>query len=111
MADLAPQRLRGMVLEMPVLDNAVEAIDPSGEVTVSARRVDGHLEIRVADTGRGIPPEAKEKLFLPYFSTKGRGTGLGPAIAYRIVADHHGSIHVEDNVPRGTVFTIELPGQ
>jgi two-component system nitrogen regulation sensor histidine kinase NtrY len=92
-----------------LLDNAVEATEAPGRVTVSAQPVNGHLEIQVADTGRGIPPESKEKLFLPYFSTKGRGTGLGLAIVHRIVTDHHGSIRVEDNVPRGTVFTLELP--
>jgi signal transduction histidine kinase len=63
----------------------------------------------VADTGRGIPEDAKEKLFRPYFSTKGRGTGLGLAIVHRIVADHQGAIRVEDNVPSGSVFTVELP--
>ena len=94
-----------------LLDNAVEATDAPGRVTVSAQQRDGHFAIKVADTGRGIPPEAKEKLFLPYFSTKGRGTGLGLAIVHRIVADHHGSIRVEDNHPRGTVFTLELPGE
>jgi two-component system nitrogen regulation sensor histidine kinase NtrY len=92
-----------------LLDNAVEATDAPGEVTVAAHAVDGHLEIQVADTGRGIPPESKEKLFLPYFSTKGRGTGLGLAIVHRIVTDHQGAIRVEDNAPRGTVFTVELP--
>jgi two-component system nitrogen regulation sensor histidine kinase NtrY len=92
-----------------LLDNAVEATDAPGRVTVSAQQRDGHIAIQVADTGRGIPPDAKEKLFLPYFSTKGRGTGLGLAIVHRIVADHHGSIRVEDNHPRGTVFTVELP--
>jgi two-component system, NtrC family, nitrogen regulation sensor histidine kinase NtrY len=92
-----------------LLDNAVEATDAPGRVTVSAHASDGHLEIQVADTGRGIPPESKEKLFLPYYSTKGRGTGLGLAIVHRIVTDHQGSIRVEDNVPKGTVFTVELP--
>jgi two-component system, NtrC family, nitrogen regulation sensor histidine kinase NtrY len=92
-----------------LIDNAVEATDAPGKVTVSARVTGGQLAIQVADTGRGIPPDAKEKLFLPYFSTKGRGTGLGLAIVHRIVADHHGSIRVEDNEPRGTVFTVELP--
>jgi two-component system nitrogen regulation sensor histidine kinase NtrY len=92
-----------------LLDNAVEATDAPGRVTVSAEARDGHLAIQVADTGRGIPLDAKEKLFLPYFSTKGRGTGLGLAIVHRIVADHHGSIRVEDNQPQGTVFTVELP--
>jgi signal transduction histidine kinase len=92
-----------------LLDNAVEATDPPGRVTISAHANDGHLEIQVRDTGRGIPPESKEKLFLPYFSTKGRGTGLGLAIVHRIVADHHGSVRVEDNAPKGSVFTLELP--
>jgi two-component system nitrogen regulation sensor histidine kinase NtrY len=92
-----------------LLDNAVEATEAPGRVTVAAQPLDGHLEIQVADTGRGIPADAKEKLFLPYFSTKGRGTGLGLAIVHRIVADHQGAIRVEDNAPRGTVFTVELP--
>ncbi|HEV8580592.1 MAG TPA: ATP-binding protein [Thermoanaerobaculia bacterium] len=92
-----------------LLDNAVEATEAPGQVTVSAHATNGHLEIQVADTGRGIPPESKEKLFRPYYSTKGRGTGLGLAIVHRIVTDHQGSIRVEDNVPRGTVFTVELP--
>jgi two-component system nitrogen regulation sensor histidine kinase NtrY len=92
-----------------LLDNAVEATEAPGRVTVSAHPSNGHLEIQVADTGRGIPPESKEKLFLPYYSTKGRGTGLGLAIVHRIVTDHQGSIRVEDNVPQGTVFTVELP--
>jgi len=94
-----------------LLDNAVEATEAPGRVTVSAQARDGHLAIQVADTGRGIAPDDKEKLFLPYFSTKGRGTGLGLAIVHRIVADHHGSIRVEDNSPRGTVFTVELPSE
>ena len=92
-----------------LLDNAVEATDAPGRVTVGAHPVNGHLEIQVADTGRGIPPESREKLFLPYFSTKGRGTGLGLAIVHRIVTDHQGEIRVEDNAPQGTVFTVELP--
>ena len=63
----------------------------------------------VADNGPGIPPAEREKLFLPYYSTKRRGSGLGLAIVRRIIAEHGGSIDVGDNVPRGTRFTIELP--
>jgi two-component system nitrogen regulation sensor histidine kinase NtrY len=92
-----------------LLDNAVEATEAPGQVRVAAQPVNGHLEIQVKDTGRGIPPESREKLFLPYFSTKGRGTGLGLAIVHRIVTDHQGAIRVEDNAPQGTVFTVELP--
>ena len=103
------EQIRRALLNL--LDNAVEATDPPGRVTVAAAAADGHLEIQVADTGRGIPPAARDKLFLPYFSTKGRGTGLGLAIVHRIVSDHHGSIRVEDNHPHGTVFTLALPLQ
>ncbi len=92
-----------------LLDNAIEATEPPGRVTVAADALDGHVELHVADTGQGIPAQAKDKLFLPYFSTKGRGTGLGLAIVHRIVSDHRGTIRVEDNEPHGTVFTIELP--
>ncbi len=102
-----PRQIRRALINL--IDNAIEATEAPGRVTVGAHRVDGHLEIHVADTGRGIPAEARDKLFLPYFSTKGRGTGLGLAIVHRIVTDHHGRIRVEDNQPRGTVFTLELP--
>lgn len=106
-ARLDPEQIKRVLINL--LDNALEATEAPGRVTVEAHRCNGHLEIQVADTGRGIPPEAKEKLFRPYFSTKGRGTGLGLAIVYRIVSEHHGSIRVEDNRPQGTVFTLELP--
>ncbi len=92
-----------------LLDNAIQATEAPGSVTVDVRREEGRLQIAVADTGAGIPEAAREKLFLPHFSTKGRGTGLGLAIVHRIVTDHHGSIRVEDNDPRGTVFVIDLP--
>ena len=67
------------------------------------------VEITVSDTGHGVTPAVKEKLFLPYFSTKKRGTGLGLAIVSRIIEDHHGSIRVEENAPIGTRFIVELP--
>ena len=81
----------------------------SGVIRVSARRAPHRVVIEVADPGRGVPDSDKDKLFLPYFSTKGRGTGLGLAIVHRIVRDHDGQIHVHDNQPRGTRFEIELP--
>jgi hypothetical protein len=67
------------------------------------------VELVVSDTGHGISREVKERLFLPYFSTKQRGTGLGLAIVSRIVEDHRGSIRVEENEPVGSRFVIELP--
>ncbi|HEX7193021.1 MAG TPA: ATP-binding protein [Thermoanaerobaculia bacterium] len=101
-----PEQIRRAVGNL--LKNAVEATD-SGEIRVSARRNAQRVVIEVADPGRGVPDRDKEKLFLPYFSTKGRGTGLGLAIVHRIVRDHDGHITVHDNQPRGTRFHIELP--
>ncbi len=94
-----------------LLDNALEATQSPGEVSVAVHRRNGSLEIKVSDTGEGIPPEAKDKLFLPHFSTKRRGTGLGLSIVHRIVSDHHGTIQTADNDPKGTIFTITLPQQ
>jgi signal transduction histidine kinase len=67
------------------------------------------VELVLADSGCGVSPDEKEKLFLPYFSTKNRGTGLGLAIVSHIVAEHGGQIRVEDNQPVGARFTVELP--
>jgi two-component system, NtrC family, nitrogen regulation sensor histidine kinase NtrY len=91
-----------------LLKNAVEATE-AGDVRVTARRAPHRVVIEVIDPGRGVPDSDKEKLFLPYFSTKGRGTGLGLAIVHRIVNDHDGRISVHDNHPSGTRFEIELP--
>lgn len=96
-----------------LIDNAAEAMKDSlvREIHLSANLVPTRdaIEIVVADTGHGVSREAKEKLFLPYFSTKQRGTGLGLSIVSRIVEDHHGSIRVEENAPVGARFIIELP--
>jgi signal transduction histidine kinase len=67
------------------------------------------VELIVEDSGCGITPDEKEKLFLPYFSTKGRGTGLGLAIVSHILTEHGASIRVEDNKPCGARFTVEIP--
>jgi PAS domain S-box-containing protein len=96
-----------------LIDNAAEAMQDSlvREVQISTAVV-GHgeaVEIAVSDTGHGVTAELKEKLFLPYFSTKKRGTGLGLAIVSRIVEDHHGSIRVEENSPVGARFIVEIP--
>jgi len=103
--------LRSVVVNL--IDNAAEALENSAfrEITVSTKALTDSetVEISVSDTGHGISPEDKDKLFLPHFSTKDRGTGLGLAIAARIIAEHGGSIHVEDNSPIGSRFVIELP--
>jgi two-component system nitrogen regulation sensor histidine kinase NtrY len=128
------EQLRRVVINL--VDNAVEALavrhphgDPERGRAVGASgapaRPDGRApqivvetrhdpinavaRILVSDNGPGIPPGDRDKLFMPYYSTKKRGSGLGLAIVRRIIAEHGGSIEVEDNQPSGTRFTIELP--
>jgi len=109
MAD--PQAIKRAIANL--IDNAAEAVQGSllKEIEISTTLVASHdaVEISVADSGQGVTQESKERLFLPYFSTKERGTGLGLAIVSRIVEDHHGSIRVEENRPVGARFVIELP--
>ncbi len=96
-----------------LIDNAAEAVEssPVKEIWVRTALDAGRdlVVLVVADSGPGISAEAKEKLFLPLFSTKRRGTGLGLAIVSRIVTEHRGAIRVEENRPSGTKFVIELP--
>jgi two-component system, NtrC family, nitrogen regulation sensor histidine kinase NtrY len=106
-----PEQIKRVLVNL--IDNAAEALEqsPLREIWVaSALGPDREMvELVVADSGPGISPEVKEKLFVPYFSTKRRGTGLGLAIVSRIVSEHHGYIRVEENRPSGTRFIIELP--
>ncbi len=95
-----------------LVDNAAEAMQDSLVKQLYVATQPGAadtVELVVADTGCGICPDEKEKLFLPYFSTKGRGTGLGLAIVSHIVAEHDAHIRVEDNLPAGARFVIEIP--
>jgi hypothetical protein len=96
-----------------LIDNAAEAMEGATVrimLVATHVRSDGDaVEIVIADSGHGISPKDKERLFLPHFSTKERGTGLGLAIASRIVAEHNGTIRAEDNLPTGTRFVIRFP--
>jgi PAS domain S-box-containing protein len=96
-----------------LIDNAAEAMEGASIRQLHvATRVEGDgdaVAVEISDSGHGISPEDKERLFLPHFSTKERGTGLGLAIASRIVAEHNGTIRVEDNVPTGTRLVIRFP--
>lgn len=96
-----------------VIDNALDALAEESvqELKISCELARGNTMARltIADCGRGIAAEDRERLFTPYFSTRKNGTGLGLAISSRIVADHGGYIGVEPNSPRGTRFVIELP--
>jgi two-component system nitrogen regulation sensor histidine kinase NtrY len=96
-----------------LMDNALASIPDTGVITLSLQGEPETAQVKlvVADTGVGIPDREKDRVFEPYFSTKRGGTGLGLAIVHSIVVDHQGKIRVEDNVPQGSRFIIELPMQ
>jgi len=104
-----PEQIRRVIINL--VDNAIEATDRRGLIIVEAvlDGANGLVRLMVADNGPGIPIADREKLFLPYYSTKRRGSGLGLAIVRRIIAEHGGTIEVGANAPKGTRFTIELP--
>jgi nitrogen fixation/metabolism regulation signal transduction histidine kinase len=105
-----PEQFTRVVVNL--VDNAAEAMQESLVKQIYIATQPGaadFIELVVADTGCGVSAEEREKLFLPYFSTKGRGTGLGLAIVNHILTDHNASIRVEDNVPVGARFTVEIP--
>ncbi|HEX2456441.1 MAG TPA: ATP-binding protein [Vicinamibacterales bacterium] len=113
------EQIRRVVINL--VDNAVEALGGSGAaprkngepptIRIETRHDASNAVVRivVADNGPGISPGDRDKLFMPYYSTKRRGSGLGLAIVRRIIAEHGGSIEVTDNSPSGSVFTIDLP--
>jgi len=112
--DLPPLRLDSDQMKrvlINLVDNAIEATEREGVVVIATEfdRMEGRARLSVADDGRGIRPEDRDQLFVPHFSTKRRGGGLGLAIVSRIVQEHHGVIRVEDNQPRGARFVVELP--
>jgi two-component system, NtrC family, nitrogen regulation sensor histidine kinase NtrY len=104
---LDPEQLQRVLVNL--IDNALEACRQGGCVTLGLSERAGRLTVEVSDTGGGIAARDREKIFLPDFSTKPEGAGLGLAIVSRIVADHKGTIRCEENRPSGTRFVIELP--
>jgi signal transduction histidine kinase len=114
--ELGPGNLRikgsGNQLQQVLINlmiNAQQAMEQGGTVKVVTRRLNEQtVEIRVSDTGPGIPPEIQSKIFEPFFTTKpvGKGTGLGLSVSYGIIIDHHGQIHVESKVGKGSTFVI-----
>jgi two-component system nitrogen regulation sensor histidine kinase NtrY len=116
---LDPEQIRQVIINL--VDNAMEACggpsapmtpaesSPAIIVATSWHPDAGVVRLTVTDNGPGVAPEDREKLFMPYYSTKGRGSGLGLAIVRRIVVEHGGTIDVADAKPSGTTFTVELP--
>ncbi len=92
-----------------VMRNAVHAMPHGGTLTLRAREVTGGLELAVEDTGIGIPPDVRGRIFEPFYTTKATGSGLGLTIASQIIRDHRGEIHVESQVGSGTTVYLRLP--
>jgi two-component system cell cycle sensor histidine kinase/response regulator CckA len=103
-----------------LIENAMDAMPEGGTLTVQSQEVEGSttektngwLAVDIADTGSGIAPEHREKIFQPFFSTKksGQGTGLGLAIAFDTVRSHGGQVLVDSESGKGTRFRVLLRG-
>ena len=90
--------------------NAVDAMPRGGKLAITSRRRDDRLQLQFKDNGMGMPEEVRQKIFEPFFSTKGaHGTGLGLSVSYSIMERHEGSISVNSQPGNGTTFTIDLP--
>jgi signal transduction histidine kinase len=119
LVQLVPQEIGRVMLNL--LGNAFDAVHEHAAkvngvynpiVTVTTRQVEGHVEVRVSDNGPGIPADIKEKVFLPFFTTKpaGSGTGLGLSLSHDIVANGHGgTLAVESEEGHGATFIVALP--
>ncbi|MFC7440129.1 ATP-binding protein [Laceyella putida] len=92
-----------------LVQNGLEAMQEKGTVEVSWQMCEDQVQIRVLDTGNGIPPELYNRIFEPFFTTKDEGTGMGLAICHRIIEDHGGIMCVTSNLGLGTSFNIQLP--
>jgi two-component system NtrC family sensor kinase len=102
-------QIRQVVLNLVL--NAAEAMVQGGELRIasSSDAPGKSVEVRVSDTGPGIPDEVRARIFEPFFTTKKTGTGLGLAVAYGIMERHQGELRVETARGKGTTFTIRLP--
>lgn len=102
-----PEQLTQVVLNLTL--NAIQAMSGGGEIVLSARRCGSNLVVQIRDQGVGIDSANLDRIFDPFFTTKENGTGLGLAVAHRIVSDHRGGISVKRNVDKGMTFSVTLP--
>jgi two-component system sporulation sensor kinase B len=92
-----------------LLRNALEATPPGGTVLVLTSMEHDYAILTIKDTGQGMAPEVVSKVFIPFYTTKIGGTGLGMVLVHQIVDEHRGTIHLESKVGKGTTVTITLP--
>ena len=101
------EKLRQVIIN--IMRNGIEAMENGGELHLSLQKKGDLVEIRITDTGRGIPENIQDKIFLPFFTTKSGGSGLGLGISKKIVEDHNGSLSFKTKEGEGTTFIIRLP--
>jgi len=91
-----------------LIQNSVEAMPEGGRLSVKGKKEEGYYLISISDTGKGIPDEIREKIFIPFFTTKEKGTGLGLSIVHKAISAHGGEVFFDSN-EEGTTFTLRLP--
>lgn len=94
---------------MNIMTNAVQSMHEHGRLTIRTEERDGHVQIIFKDTGKGIPPDEIKKIFLPFYTTRESGTGLGMTISKQILEEHQCHYTIQSVVNQGTVFTIRFP--
>jgi two-component system, NtrC family, sensor histidine kinase HydH len=94
-----------------IVKNSVEAMPQGGKLSIETRLMDGCIEIRISDTGKGIAPHDLQNIFDPFVTTKPKGTGLGLAISRKIIDDHEGKVSIQSTLGEGTVCSVVLPVQ
>ncbi len=102
-----PDQLRQVLINL--IQNASDAMPQGGSLAVSTQSINGQLELKITDTGNGIPADLISRIFDPFVTTKSHGTGLGLAMVHNIIQAHRGTVHVDSHSGRGTTFTIRLP--
>jgi two-component system sensor histidine kinase PilS (NtrC family) len=119
MAEVDPHQMSQVFWNLSI--NAFQAMDNGGELIITSKKkakrgrhysddsAKDYIEIAFKDTGNGIRPEVRDKIFYPFFTTKDKGSGLGLAIVHRIIEDHRGEIKVESRINEGSKFIIHLP--
>jgi PAS domain S-box-containing protein len=101
-----PGHLRQVILN--IAKNGIEAMEAGGTLTITTGRQKGRVSVQICDTGTGIPPEVREKIFQPFFSSKPKGSGLGLAISQKIIEAHQGEIAIDSEPQKGTRVTLFL---
>jgi signal transduction histidine kinase len=101
-----PGHIRQVLLN--IAKNGIEAMEAGGALTIATGRQAGRIFVQISDTGPGIPPEVRDKIFQPFFSSKPKGSGLGLAISQKIIEAHQGEITIESESQKGARVTIFL---